>query len=118
MQGIGPVLHKQFAWAYVANVETIHLALTSPKVETICGELGLTDLLQRMPAGALQLVGETGWQLSHGERSRLFIARALLQDPELIVLDESLAALDPENLRLALECVLRRARALLVIAHV
>lgn len=88
------------------------------EVETICGELGLSDLLQRMPAGTLQLVGETGWQLSHGERSRLYIARALLQDPELIILDESLAALDPENLRLALECVLRRARALLVIAHV
>jgi ATP-binding cassette subfamily B protein len=88
------------------------------EVEMICGELGLADLLQRMPAGTLQMVGETGWQLSHGERSRLFIARALLQNPDLIILDESFAALDPENLRLALECVLRRARALLVIAHV
>ena len=71
-----------------------------------------------MPAGTPQMAGETGWQLSHGERSRLYIARALLQDPELIILDESFAALDPENLRLALECVLRRARAVLVIAHV
>ena len=88
------------------------------EVETICGELGLKDLLERMPAGVLQMVGETGWQLSHGERSRLYIARALLQDPDLVILDESFAALDPETLRLALECVLRRARALLVIAHV
>jgi len=88
------------------------------EVETICGELGLKDLLERMPAGVLQMVGETGWQLSHGERSRLYIARALLQDPDLVILDESFAALDPENLRRALECVLRRARALLVIAHV
>jgi ABC-type ATPase involved in cell division len=51
-----------------------------------------------MPAGLLQMVGETGWQLSHGERSRLYIARALLQRAELIILDESFAALDPENL--------------------
>ena len=32
-----------------------------------------------MPAGLWQIVGETGWQLSHGERSRLYIARALLE---------------------------------------
>jgi ATP-binding cassette subfamily B protein len=83
----------------------------------ICQELGLGELLTRMPAGMLQMVGETGWQLSHGERSRLYIARALLQKADLIVLDESFAALDPENLRRALTCVLERAPTLLVIAH-
>jgi ATP-binding cassette subfamily B protein len=87
------------------------------KAETICRELGLQDLLQRMPAGLLQSVGESGWQLSQGERSRLFIARALLQGAELIVLDESFASLDPENLTRALRCVLDRAKTLLVIAH-
>ena len=65
----------------------------------------------------LQMVGETGWQLSHGERSRLFVARALLQDAELVVLDESFAALDPDTLRQALGCVLNRASSLLLIAH-
>jgi len=68
-------------------------------------------------AGLLQMVGETGWQLSHGERSRLYIARALLQDADLVVLDESFAALDPVNLQHALACVVKRARSLLVIAH-
>jgi ABC-type multidrug transport system fused ATPase/permease subunit len=87
------------------------------EAEVICQELGLTDLLARMPAGMLQMVGETGWQLSHGERSRVYIARALLQDAEVVVLDESFAALDPENLQRALECVLKRAKSLLVIAH-
>jgi ABC-type transport system involved in cytochrome bd biosynthesis fused ATPase/permease subunit len=70
-----------------------------------------------MPAGLLQMVGETGWQLSHGERSRLYIARALLQDTDLVVLDESFAALDPLNLEHALQCVARRARSLLLISH-
>jgi ATP-binding cassette subfamily B protein len=70
-----------------------------------------------MPSGMLQMVGETGWQLSHGERSRLYIARALLQNADLVVLDESFAALDPENLQLVLQCVLKRAPTLLVIAH-
>ena len=83
----------------------------------ICQELGLGPLLEKMPAGMLQMVGESGWQLSHGERSRLFIARALLQNADLLIFDESFAALDPENLRLALDCALRRASTLLVIAH-
>jgi len=39
-------------------------------------------------------VAETGWQLSQVERSRVFLARALLQRPELVLLDESFAALD------------------------
>jgi ATP-binding cassette subfamily B protein len=83
----------------------------------ICSELGLEPLLNKMPAGMLQMVGETGWRLSHGERSRVYIARALLQDAEVVIFDESFAALDPENVKLALECVLRRARTLLVVAH-
>ena len=90
---------------------------TTPRAETICRELGLDELLQRMPGGTLQQVGETDWQLSHGERSRLYIARALLQGADLVVLDESFAALDPENLARAFQCVARRADALLVIAH-
>jgi len=87
------------------------------EAELICRELGLDALLKRMPAGLLQMVGESGWQLSHGERSRLYIARALLQGSDLIVLDESFASLDPETLQQCFRCVLDRAPALLVIAH-
>jgi ATP-binding cassette subfamily B protein len=87
------------------------------EADKLCRELGLGELLDRMPAGLLQMVGETGWQLSHGERSRLFIARALLQRSEVIVLDESFAALDPATLGRAMRCVLDRAKTLVVIAH-
>ena len=85
--------------------------------EAICDELGLSDLLARMPSGWQQLVGENGWQLSHGERSRVFIARALLQHADLMIMDESFGALDPENLYRALACARKRAATLLVIAH-
>jgi len=87
------------------------------EARALCEELGLGPLLERMPGGIKQFVGETGWQLSHGERSRIFLARALLQGAHLTVLDESFAALDPETLALCLECSLRRARTLMVIAH-
>jgi ATP-binding cassette, subfamily B, bacterial len=93
------------------------IAADVDEAELLCRELGLGDLIDRMPSGMLQMVGEGGWQLSHGERSRVFIARALLQRADLIILDESFAALDPENLRTALECTLARAETLMVIAH-
>lgn len=63
------------------------------------------------------MVGETGWQFSHGEHSRLYIARALPPGADLVVLDESFAALHPKTLRQCLRCVLDRVFALLVIAH-
>ncbi|MFO0725911.1 MAG: ATP-binding cassette domain-containing protein [Myxococcota bacterium] len=83
----------------------------------LCEELGLGPTIARMPDGLFQLVGETGWQLSHGEQSRVFLARALLSGAPLVVLDESLAALDPDTLMLAIRCIERRASAALVIAH-
>ena len=87
------------------------------EAETLCRALGLGPLLDHMPAGLLQMVGETGWQLSQGERSRLYIARSLLQGAACLILDESFAALDPETLRRCLSCVLEKAPTLLVIAH-
>ncbi|MFN7974105.1 MAG: ABC transporter ATP-binding protein [Acidobacteriota bacterium] len=85
--------------------------------EEICTELGLAELLARMPSGFDEQLGESGWQLSHGEKGRLFVARALLQGTELVVLDESFASLDPETLGRALACVVARAPALVLIAH-
>jgi ATP-binding cassette subfamily B protein len=87
------------------------------EAETVSRALGLGDVLDRMPSGLDQIVGETGWQLSHGERSRVFLARALLQRADVVILDESFGALDPLTLRVCMEAVIARARTLVVIAH-
>jgi len=87
------------------------------EAEQVCRELGLGDLLARMPGGLHQMVGETGWQLSQGERTRVFLARALLQKPELLLLDESFSALDPENVDRTIRCVLKRASTVIAVAH-
>lgn len=85
--------------------------------QAICEELGLGELLKRMPSGLMQLVGEQGWQLSHGEQSRVFVARALLQRASVVVLDEAFGALDPATMRKVMACVEARAPTLIVIAH-
>jgi ATP-binding cassette, subfamily B, bacterial len=87
------------------------------RVKAVCQELGLAELLERMPLGVHQPVGDAGWQLSHGERSRVFTARALMRQSRLVILDESIGALDPEVALLVLKCACRRANALLLIAH-
>lgn len=87
------------------------------EAEQLCEELGLGELLRRMPGGIHQRVGETGWQLSHGERSRIFLARALLQRAQVTILDESFSSLDPATMDLCLRTALQRAETLVVIAH-
>jgi ATP-binding cassette subfamily B protein len=121
--GLAPQFHENhvFAESFAFNLlmgrRWPPTASDLKEAETICRELGLADLLERMPGGMFQVVGDTGWQLSHGERSRLFIARVLLQKADVVVLDESFAALDPENFEAALDCAMRRASSLIVVAH-
>jgi ATP-binding cassette subfamily B protein len=83
----------------------------------VCRELGLGPLLERLPAGLEQRIGEAGWQLSDGEAGRVCLARGLLQGADLLILDESLAALDPAARLQVLEAVRRRAGTLVLIAH-
>ena len=111
------VLNETFAFNLLMGRRWPARAEDLEECEAVCRDLGLGELIDRMPAGLNQMIGETGWQLSHGERSRLYIARALLQRADLVLLDESFAALDPENLQRALTCVLNRVRTLVVIAH-
>ncbi len=88
------------------------------RAEAVCRALELGPVLDRMPAGLMQPVGDSGWQLSHGERSRVFLARALLcREARVLVLDESFGALDPSTLEQCMKVALDTAPALVIIAH-
>ena len=83
----------------------------------VCERLGLGPLIERMPGGLLQWVGETGWRLSHGERARVWIARALLQGADAVIIDEGQGTLDPKNLARVQRVLCEEPAGVLVIAH-
>ena len=121
--GVVPQFHENHVFSNSVLFNLLLGRTWPPRIEdvqaaqAICRDLDLDHVVARMPSGLEQVIGDSGWQLSHGERSRLFIARALLQRLDVRVLDESFAALDPETLERVLACVLARAQTLIVIAH-
>ncbi len=111
------VMNDTFAANLLLGRDRPRAGTVDENAAAVCRDLGLSDLLERMPAGFGQIIGEGGWRLSHGEKTRLFIARALVQEAEVVILDESAAALDPESLKQVFDCVLQRTKTLVVVAH-
>jgi ATP-binding cassette subfamily B protein len=84
-----------------------------------CAAARVLDVVKRLPQGFDTMVGERGYRLSGGEKQRLAIARMLLKDPAIVVLDEATSSLDTES-EAAVQAALAEAlegRTAVVIAH-
>jgi ATP-binding cassette subfamily B protein len=92
---------------------------TDAEVETAARAAEIHQAIMEMPEGYDTMVGERGGTLSGGQRQRLAVARALLNDPEILILDEATSALDPvteEAISATLEQV-GRSRTVLMVSH-
>jgi subfamily B ATP-binding cassette protein MsbA len=89
------------------------------EIEAVAEAAHAAEFIERLPEGYRSRVGERGVKLSVGQRQRISIARVLLKDPDILILDEATSSLDTESERLveeALEQLMER-RTTLIIAH-
>jgi ATP-binding cassette subfamily B protein len=102
-----------------ANLLFARLEATQAEIESACRAANIHDYISSLPDGYDTLVGERGYRLSGGEKQRLSIARAILKDPRVLILDEATSHLDSHNESLIQQALqpLFQDRTSLVIAH-
>jgi ATP-binding cassette subfamily C protein CydC len=108
-----------FSTSIRENLRLARLQATDADLEDSLRTAQIWDWVQTLPDGLDTLVGEEGRELSGGQRQRIVLARALLSDAPVLVLDEPTAHLDPETARSLIEDVFAAAgeRCVLLITH-
>jgi ATP-binding cassette subfamily B protein len=108
-----------FHESIAANLRYARPDATASDLERVCRAAQIHEMIAALPDGYDTVVGERGYRMSGGEKQRLAIARLLLKDPAIVILDEATSHLDNEN-----EALLQRAfdaafadRTAIVIAH-
>ncbi|CAN5753573.1 ABC transporter ATP-binding protein [soil metagenome] len=102
-----------------ANLRYARADASLEEMENACRAANVHDLIDGLPDGYETVVGERGYRLSGGEKQRLAIARVILKDPAILILDEATSHLDSRSEALIQEALerLMRDRTSLVIAH-
>jgi len=124
--GIVPQETLLFSDSIAANIRYGKLDATQTEVEAAARAANAHDFIEELPDRYETQVGERGTKLSGGQRQRIAIARAILKDPRILILDEATSSLDTESERLVQDALERlmhpqevggQGRTTFVIAH-
>nr|NQU92948.1 ATP-binding cassette domain-containing protein [Bacteroidota bacterium] len=101
------------------NIEYGKPGATDEEIRLAAEKANAWEFISGFPEGMNTIVGDRGIQLSGGQRQRIAIARAILRDPDILILDEATSSLDAESERLVQEAlqVLMQNRTSIIIAH-
>lgn len=118
---IGMVTQETYLFhdTILANLRYAKPDATEEEVIEAARAAAIHDRIMAMPEGYKTVVGERGYKLSGGEKQRIAIARVILKDPRILILDEATASLDTESERLVQEALERllAGRTTIAIAH-
>lgn len=108
-----------FGGTILENIQYGKPGATEAEIREAARKANALQFIESFPDGFQTIVGERGVKLSGGQRQRIAIARAILKDPAILILDEATSSLDAESERLVQEAldVLMQNRTTIIIAH-